>query len=230
VARSTGLPPELARRVALGQADVNTLLAQLAFRDQVDALMQRHGLVRSLATQVALGHARLEDILVRRRVDALIAAGRDRSTLEAACASGAELTLGLHGQRSVRVRVQAVERYELVVTDAATGAEERLHKLQVKYAHAPDDYKRLRKALDYDKARRARQVEPIARPQDRFACSDRRLAQLADAHAAVTAVTLEGECFTGEVAWVGRFEFGLRTRAGAEVVIFRHALDDLRTS
>jgi hypothetical protein len=230
IARSTGLPSELARRVALGQADTNTLLAELAFRDQVDALMQRHDLIRALATQVALGHARIEDVLLRRRVDALLASGRDRSTLDEACVSGAELTLGLHGQRTVRARVTKVDRYEVELVDAATGAPERVHKLRVKYAHAPDEGKRLRKALDYDKTRRDREIEPIARPQERFACSDRRLGTLADARAVVTAVTLEGECFTGEIAWVGRYEFGLRTRTGAELVFFRHALDDLRVA
>jgi sRNA-binding regulator protein Hfq len=44
----------------------------------------------------------------------------------------------------------------------------------------------------------------------------------------ITLVTLEGECFTGEIAWIGRYEVAMRTRQGVEVIVFRHAIDDLR--
>ncbi len=226
IARSTGLPVDAARRVALGQADVSDLVAKLAFRAQVDALMARHGLIRALATQVVLGQAGLDAILQRRRVDAHLDAHRDRTVLDEARASGAEITLGLHGQRNLRARITAVERYEITVVDSDTGDVHPVHKLQLKYAYATDDHKRVKKALDYDKVRRDRgAVEPLPRPQDRYACSDRRLGQLLDARVPVVATTLEGERFAGEIAWISRFEFGLRTKAGGEVTLFRHALD-----
>ncbi|MFZ5481080.1 MAG: hypothetical protein ACOZNI_30240 [Myxococcota bacterium] len=228
IARTTGLPPESARLVAAGRADLNDLLKKMAFRDEVNTLMQRHDLNRALATQVALGQADLDFILLRRRVDAHLAATRDRSVLDETQRAGSEITLGLHGHRTLRARVKAVERYEVVVVDTEKGAEERVHKLQLKYAYKPDDHKRVRKGLEYDKARRDRVVEPVARPQDRYACSDRRLGAAMDHKAAVVATTLEGECFHGEIAWVARYEFAIRTKGGGEVVIFRHALDDLR--
>lgn len=228
IARTTGLPYEAARQVASGKADLNDLLKRMAFRDEVQALITRHGLNRALATQVVLGQADLEQVLSRRRIEEHILANRERAILEETQASGKELTLGLHGHRSLRVRIREVERYEIVAIDVESGAEQRIHKLQIKYAYAPDDHKKVRKAMDYDKARRDVQIEPIARPQDRYACSDRRLGLALDRKLHVTAVTLEGECFTGEIAWVGRYEFGLRTRSGGEVVIFRHALVELR--
>lgn len=86
----------------------------------------------------------------------------------------------------------------------------------------------MKKALSYDKARRDRSIEPVVRPQDRYACSDRRLGVACDRKTHVSAVTLEGEVFSGEIVWVARYEFAIRTRQGAEIVIFRHALDDLR--
>jgi sRNA-binding regulator protein Hfq len=143
-------------------------------------------------------------------------------------APGAELTLGLHGHRNLRVKVQAVDPYEVVVREVEGGAEERIHKLQIKYAYPSAEHKKVRKGLEYDKERRDRAVEPIARPQHRFACSDKRLGFAMEQKHAVTAVTLEGECFTGEIAWISRYEFAIRTRHGGEVVVFRHALDDLR--
>lgn len=228
IARSTGLPIEAARRVAAGRADLNELLKRMAFQDEVQALMTRHELNRALATQIVLGQANLDQVLMRRRVEAHLLANRARSVIDAAAADGRELALGVHGQKTVRAKVKAVERYEVVLFESDGGAETRVHKLQLKYAYAPDDHKKVRKGMDYDKARREATVEPIARPQDRYACSDRRLGLALDRKVVVTAVTLEGECFTGEIAWIARYEFGVRTRSGGEVVIFRHALADLR--
>lgn len=200
----------------------------MAFQDEVQALMTRHELNRALATQIVLGQANLDQVLMRRRVEAHLLANRGRSILDTAAGDGRELTLGLHGHKSLRAKVRAVEKYDVVVVESETGAEQRIHKLQLKYAYAPDDHKKVRKGMDYDKTRRDAVVEPIPRPQDRYACSDRRLGLALDRKLPVTAVTLEGECFTGEIAWVARYEFGVRTKGGGEVVVFRHALADLR--
>ncbi|MDP2313004.1 MAG: hypothetical protein Q8P41_08870 [Pseudomonadota bacterium] len=228
IAKTTGLTIEAARQVAAGRADLNELLKRMAFQDEVQALMNRHEVNRALATQIVMGQANLTQVLTRRRVESQLVANRDRTVLELAMADGRELTVGLHGHKQLRVRVQAVERYEVVLVETEGGAEHRVHKLQLKYAYAPDDHKRVRKGLDYDKTRRDAVVEPIPRPQDRYACSDRRLGLALDRKLPVTAITLEGECFNGEIAWVSRYEFAVRTKAGGEVVLFRHALAELR--
>lgn len=228
IARSTGLPLDAARQVAAGRADLNELLKRMAFRDEVNTLMQRHDLNRALATQVALGQVALDQVLMRRRLEEHIAANRERSALEEARASGKPVTLGLHGHKNLQCRVLSVDRYEVVLRDVETGEEHPVHKLRIKYAYDPDDHKKVRKGLEYDKARRDREVEPVVRPQDRFACSDKRLGVAMDQKHVVTAVTLEGECFTGEIVWIARFEFAIRTRHGGTITIFRHALDELR--
>lgn len=198
----------------------------MAFADEVTGLMARHSLDRALATQVAMGHADLAAVLLRRRVDAALAQTKDRTVLLA----GSELTICTHGHKSLRVKVTVVSAYEIQALDLETNAELTVHKTAMKYAFAPDDFKKVRKALEFDKARRDAVVEPRLRPQERFACSNRRLGAAMDKKSDVTVVTVEGEIFTGEVSWVSRFEFGLRTRQGAEIAIFRHALDDFRES
>ncbi len=226
--RSAGIPVELAREVAAGTLDLNDVIKRMAFSDEVERIISRHDLNRALATQVALGHIDLELVLSRRRIAARAAEHKSRSTLEDARVSGQELSVGPHGHKTLRGRVLAVERYEVVVAATESGTEERVHKLQIKYAFPAADYKRVKKALSYDKARRDRSIEPVVRPQDRYACSDRRLGVACDRKTHVSAVTLEGEVFSGEIVWVARYEFAIRTRQGAEIVIFRHALDDLR--
>lgn len=230
IVRNTGIPPGMARQVAAGKLDLNEVLKRMAVTDEVNRIMTQHELNRALATQVVLGHANLDEVLCRRRIDQHLAANRDRSVLEAAVGSRRPLTIGVHGHRTVRGEVLAVDRYEFTLRDADTGAESVIHKLQAKYAFDSEDFKKVKKAQDYDKARRDRVIEPRPRPQDRFGCSDRRLGLALDRRTQVTAVTLEGEKFTGEVSWIARFEFGLRPRAGGEVVIFRHALDDFDDS
>lgn len=228
IMESSGLPQPLAKMVAGGQLDLNEAIKRLAFQDEVNSLIQRHNFNRALATQIALGQVSKDSMLARRRVEEHLLGSRNRSILEEAKADGRDLSVGLHGHRNLRVRVLAVDRYEADIRDLETNQESRVHKLQFKFAFASADFKKVRKAMGWDKVRKDKQVEPVLRPQDRYACSDRRLGLAMDKKGEVTVTTLEGEVFSGQVGWVSRFELGLRTRQGVEVVIFRHALDDFR--
>lgn len=226
IARSTGLPMADARRVALGQADVNALVQEMAVRDNAAALERRHALSHALAIQVARGGADLQQVLRRQRVDALLAEGRARTVL----VPGSAWIFGVQGRRVVEARVTEVERYEVVLA-VAEGAPERLHKLQLKYACAPDAHRKVRRAFEWDSARRAQpEVAPDARPQARWGIPDRRLGELVDARTPVTVTFLEGEMLTGEVVGVSPYEFTLRLRGGIDLTVFRHALAELRTA
>ena len=67
-----------------------------------------------------------------------------------------------------------------------------------------------------------------AHGQDRYGCSDKRLFRYLDSAVTVAVTTLEGEVFTGKVAWMGRWEFGLKLeKSDVEVVFWRHALADI---
>jgi sRNA-binding regulator protein Hfq len=226
IAKRSGLPLELARQVAAGRLDLDAAIQRMAFRDQVESLIQRHALDRALATQVAMGQVQIESVLARRRREAHLRDNQDRSVLAEAAAKGSPITIGEHGHATKVVRVLSVDKYEVRLVDVDTGAEELLHKTAVKFAFAPDDQKKVRKALDYDKERRARTVDPKLKPQDRYACSNRRLAEAWEAKQEVVATTVEGERFTGRVEWISRYEIGLLTKHGAALTIFRHALDD----
>jgi sRNA-binding regulator protein Hfq len=197
----------------------------MARRDRVEALMARHGLNRALATQVELGQASLEGIMARRHIEEEFTRTRDKSVYDEAVANKREYTFGLHEHRTLRAIVTANEQYEFVYVNAETKEPGREHKLQVKYAFPAEDYKKIRKGMDFDDTRKKRAVQPIPRPQDRYACSDKRLGHAFHAQQHIAATTLEGERFTGEIAWVSRFEIGVRIKGDREVVVFRHALD-----
>ncbi len=228
IVKTTGVPLDVAMRVAQGRLDLNEAIKHMAQRDEIEGLMSRHGLERALATQIALGQADLQLVLRRRRVDAHLAEHRNRDVLDAAAGSGVELTIGVHGRQLRRVKVLATRAYEIEVLDLETGANELIHKTRIKFACDAQGWQKARKSMTWDDRRKARTAEPVMRPQDRYGCSNRRLGEACDQKADVVAVTLEGESFAGQVSYVARWEFGVRTKAGTDVVIFRHALDDFR--
>lgn len=223
----TGMPYQLAMAVALGKVTLSDALERMARQDKVAALMKRHDLSRALATQIALGHADLERVLFRQRYETHRDTHRDDSILDVHAESGAPLTLDLHGGRRIHVIVESVSTYGFTVREEGQEPEE-IHKLQALAAWSPDDWKRVRKVLKTDKERAAEPKGPIEKPQDRYPCSDKRLFRYCDSGATVVMTLLEGMLITGQITRVGRYEIGLRIKGDADVVVFRHALDNLR--
>jgi len=224
--RTTGVPRRLAQQVIAGQLSLNEALQKLAQQDRVESLMRKHEMSRALATQVAMGHADLELVLRKSRMRAHKEANYARSLLDEAAADGRKVTFALHGSRLIEGTILAIDRYEISVD---TGGEEpeMVHKLAVKYAFAPKDAKRVRRATRYEKAVKDNPREPIVRPQDRYTCSDRRLFGYIDAATAVRVISLEGDRFQGEIQTMSRYEFILKLKGGVTLTVFRHALADL---
>lgn len=224
--KSSGVPLQLALQVVREQRTLNEVVTQLARDAEVERLVMRHGLNRALATQVARGDARLDDVLRKARMLTHLAEHRDRSFLTAAAASGAPVALGVHGAKVLRGRLTAVDVYDVdLVTEE--GEALRLPKVRIKFGYDPQHYKQLRKNLKWDAQRKGAR-DPILRPQDRYGCSDKRLFRYLDTGANVLVTLLEGEMLTGKVTWMGRWEFALKLeRSDVEVVVWRHALADI---
>lgn len=221
-----GMPFQLAMAVALGRVSLNDALERLARQERVDKMMEKHDLSRALATQIVIGHASLDAVLARRRLKEHREQNRLRSCLDRAKAIDAPLTLELHGKSRISGQISTIEAYSVTVTPDGGEATE-IHKLQLKYAWNPSDWKAVKKAVKIDKALAAEPVDPIARPQDRYTCSDKRLFRYMDSGDAVQVTLLEGEQIKGVVTWFGRYEFGLKLKGDVEITVFRHALHDL---
>lgn len=211
-----GMPYQMAMAVAHGRLDLSEALERMARRDRVQQLMDRHQLSRALATQVALGHADLDVVLARRRLDEHRRSHRDDTCL----LPDAELVVVLHDGRSLRGVVKAVDAYQFVFE--VDGAPQTLHKLRVMYAYRPGDWKGVKKAVKAGD----RPIEdgPAVRPQDRYSLSDRRLFGFQDARREVSLTLIDGTTLKGTVTWFGRYEFAIRVKSDAEVTLFRHAL------
>lgn len=220
-----GIPMQLALTVAYGRMTLNEALERMARGDKVGQLMTLHGISRALATQIALGQASLDQVLLKRRFAQYREENRDHSGLVDALQHGHPVMLSLHGGERAQGVIIAVEPYTLLLRqDDATAKE--LHKLQLQYLHGADDWKLVRKGIKKDKAIAALAILPAERPQDRYTCSDKRLFRYLDAHMMVQATLIDGQVLKGEPTWFSRYEIGLRV-GGASLVLFRHALHEL---
>src|SRR5690606_1638279 len=154
-----GMPYQMAMAVAHGKLDLNEALERMAQKDRVQKLMRDHDLSRALATQVAMGHADLDQVLARRRLQEHRETYRHRSCL----VEGAEITLGISGRKTCTGVVRSVAPYSFVFEE--TGCEPvELHKLQARYGYAPQAWKVVKKVLRVDKRLAAQAREPALRP------------------------------------------------------------------
>lgn len=216
-----GMPYQMAMAVAHGRMDLNDALERMARRDRVKVLMDRHGLSRALATQVVIGHADLDQVLSRRRLAEHRQDFRDRTCL----VPDSELTVALMDGTTPRIRVVSVDPYTF--TFESDGETRELHKLELKYAYAPADWKKVKKGVRYDGKKPDAEVRPAERPQDRYSCSDRRLFGYLDTEQEVVATLLGADLLRGRITWFSRYEFGMMLRSQVEVTVFRHALKNL---
>lgn len=223
--REAGLPRTLAFQVAMGNVSLSEVLERMARRDRVEALMRRHELPKSLATQVALGQADLDQVLVRRRRESHLAEHRTHSLLTDMAESGEAVFLGLLGHRRLEGTVLSVDKYEFDF-QPKKGEVETVHKLQVKFGVDLSQGSKARNALRVSKKGEA--AEPVWKPQDRYGISDKRLFGYLDDELDIQVDTSEGDIVRGKVSWMGRWEFAVRTKKGPEVVVFRHALANVK--
>jgi sRNA-binding regulator protein Hfq len=215
-----GMPYQMAMAVAHGRLDLSEALERMAIKDRVNKLMERHDLARALATQVALGHADLEQVLARRRFEAHRQEFRDRTCL---AVTGEPVAIQLQG-RLIKGTVTVLEPYTFTIQ--LDQGPETVHKLEAKYAYAPGDWKVIKKVVRAEKA--AAGARPATLPQDRYSCSDKRLFGYQDRKQEVLVTMLDGDNLKGVVSWFGRYEFALEVKAGVVVTIFRHAMRDIR--
>jgi len=219
-----GMPYQMAMAVAHGKLDLNVALQRMAQKDKVTKLMERHDLSRALATQIAIGHADLNQVLGRRRLDAHRAENRDRTCLLVGVGTKA---FGLNGSELFKGEATEVSAYSAFLKEDGADEAVEVHKLRFKYCYDPRDWKAVRKGIKKPKKKSEEPVEPAVRPQDRYSCSDRRVFALMDGKKDVTASLLEGEQIRGRITWFSRYELGFEVKGGTEIVVFRHALQNL---
>ena len=225
LAHKTGLPESVALSVVRGDRELSEAIAALARADQVEKLMQKHGIGKGVATQAAIGELDLEEYLLKQRLKAYLTEHRERSILTELEAASGDALVAVHGQTLLRGVITEVTPYEVGLSVDGAPAE-LTPKLQIKYAALGSDAGAL--ASSIVAAPDAGPADPIPAPQDRYHLADRHLMSWMESGSALRLRTLEGDLIRGSVEWFSRWEIGLLTRdAGLRVGVFRHAIAHL---
>jgi sRNA-binding regulator protein Hfq len=222
-----GMPRNLAVAVARGKLDLNQALERMVRSDRVDQLVRRHQLNRGLAMQVVLGQVDLDKLLWKRRFEEYKQEHFSRSFLVEASGSGDSVVLGLYGGRQQKGSVAEVSQFDLTFVDQK-GVEATVRKIDIKFAYLAKDWKEIGRFLKVKRSEAAVEGEPILKPQNRFRCSDQRLFRIFDEQRRVEIRLLEGERLSATLAWISRYECGLRIGTISILTVFRHALSAVK--
>lgn len=221
-----GIPFQLAMGVAMGKMELSEALERMANQEKALRIQKEHDISWSLAMQIAVGHVNQEVVLRRRRQEVYVAQNPTRSVLDELFATGDPVRIALFGGDVIEGKIVAMEKYSATISEREGVDPREIHKLQMVYAHNPADWKAVKKAVKVDKKVAAQGLEPAKAPKDRYTVSTKRLFRYLDTGVEVEAKLLSGDKVVGNMAWFSRFELGFATKGG-QVVVFRHALQDL---
>jgi hypothetical protein len=221
-----GLPPHAAAIVARGDDTLANVLKQLLRKERIDKLVAQHDLNRGAATKIVDGEDNLERILLRRRARQVVQETPPHRRLDEVHAAGARVCLVIDPEEILTGRVIEIERLELVFQpDGDEGEPRRLRKLEMHALLDPAHLAVLRQRWGRD---RAQDLAPESCPWLRQHIKHARLQKLVDSRARCALVTRRGRVLEGKIVWYSRFEICLKLTKKAEVVLFRHAVHELR--
>ncbi|MDF1664225.1 MAG: hypothetical protein P1V97_20830 [Planctomycetota bacterium] len=223
MAEETGVSPEAALAIHMGQTTLKRALQNAKKREQLYAFAIENNLPHSLAGQVLKEQMTLEEASVRARVIAHRRRSAEHCSFKLAHDAKEKVILGLHSQKEVTTPILAVLKYDIrVVLD---GEEIDIPKHSVKYLYKPDHKKIIRKTVKHDKTLAKNPKGPITKVAKRFKVKDDLLQKVIDLKSHLSVTLLEGEKVAAELRSYSKYEILLHARDDHELVVFRHALE-----
>lgn len=143
------------------------------------------------------------------------------------CGSGAAWCFFLHDKNKLTGRIVRNEKFECDVADPQ-GAEQRIHKVLVKFACPAAFADEVERQLKLNEAVAARKEGPHFLPKYRHPIEDRALFDLMNRREVLFFTMLEGEVLRGIIRGFSKYEIRLGMKGDVPVVILRHGVYDLR--
>ena len=114
--------------------------------------------------------------------------------------------------------------------DSVRGETERqeLPKTDVKYCYKAEDAADIQSILRYNEEIKEQNLKPIIQQKKRYSIKPRAIGQARRARHTIQVTMLEGEVFRGLVDWVSRYEIKMILENESKIVVFRHAICDLK--
>ena len=193
-------------------------------KERLERLVQRDGLDRSLAGQVAAGHLSKERALILTRIRQFRKERLDFDAIKLAEKERKPTALDVFGRGWLTGKITQARVYDFDFKPDDGGEPITLHKHDVKAVAPTDVAEKLRGAVSYDDAIKGEGLEGTAERGERVRPSDDTLLTAIEAEKALRFVMRDGEVLQGQVRSFGRWDADLETADGAVVSVLFHGL------
>ena len=149
------------------------------------------------------------------------------SALDEAVASQEPYCLHLHGGTTMQGSITANTTYDIEVT-SPDGNRRKLPKIQIKILYPAEYAQPVQAHITIDEALQAQGLDPIVAVKQRNFIKNKTLFVLMREQEALSFTLLEGEILQGCIQSFSRYEITLSINEQETVVVFRHAIFDVR--
>ncbi len=224
LAEDKGIPLVHAYRILKNQTTLNDVLKVMMRKERFDRLVEKDGIDRELAGQVASGHLSKQRALVLTRMRSLRKQKLHLDGIKTAEQSKAEVYVDFFDGGWVRGRVKVSRPYDFDF-EPTDGGEVTTHfKHDAKAICGVDAYEAIQAAAEVDEEIRAAALSGTEDRSQRVRPDDAWLLELANRKDLVRFVTRDGEVLVGNLKAFGRWDLELVVGMGHVVTCFFHAL------
>ncbi|MBW2368389.1 MAG: hypothetical protein JRH15_10920 [Deltaproteobacteria bacterium] len=133
----------------------------------------------------------------------------------------------LHGRRLLTAKIQKIFTYDVKLVDA-TGTEEIVPKVHVKFLYPKEYGESIDKLLKVNKKVATLRMDPLFSPHLRHFVKNKSLFPLMMEKQVLFFTTLEGDVIRGLVAGFSRFDIQISLKGPIPITILRHSIYDIR--
>ena len=227
IVAKTGIEKKAAIRVALGQTTVTEVLKEMMARDRVEKLTKQHGISRDRAFAVVKNKLPLKEAILLQEMKECPQWQPEKSILIELHESGAVRVFRTYGAADFTATVEKLTKFDCWLKTGDDAPKE-YQKHDLLLVADPDGVEELNRLQKVDDEVKAKGLGPSVSYRDRYR-SRKRVLYRHHRDELKTRVTLrDGTVLVGRVGWFGKWEFSLQLSSTCRVVVFRHAMYDLK--
>ncbi len=224
LAKDKNIPLIHAYRIIKGQTTLNDVLKAMMRKERFEQMVNRDGIDRELAGQVASGHLSKQRALLLTRMRTLRKQKLHVDGIKAAEIEKARVALDFFGRGWVMGRIRSVRQYDFDFLEDNAERPERFFKHDVKSLCAPDDLPAVNTASSRDTSVATEGLAATDDRATRVRPDDETLLRAIESQRVVRLTMRDGELFLGRLRSFGRWDAELCLDGGELLTVFFHGL------
>lgn len=136
------------------------------------------------------------------------------------------LFFGLYNHVQLPATIVKFSKYSFTLQN--NGENQDIPKTDVKYCYKAKEAENIQSLVRYDENIRAQKLEPIVPRKERYEIETQKIWDARKNQHPIEVTMREGEIFHGLVDWVSKYEIKMILESGAKIILFRHAICDLK--